>query len=98
MTRQWLLLFTVCLYGFAFWINPERAANALRSGAGTFASVILLIIAVFGLVGLLQVWANRDVIIKLLGRDSGLKGLIIATLCDTGMRRLRRQTMEAAGD
>lgn len=83
MIRQWLLLFTVCLYGYTYLVAPERAANALQIGASTFASVILLILAVFGLVGLLQVWVSRDIIITLLGRDSGIKGLIIATLCGT---------------
>ena len=83
MMRQWLLLFTLALYGCAFVAAPERAAHALSIGASIFASVLLLIAAVFGLVGLLQVWISRETIARLLGREGGVKGLIIATLCGT---------------
>ncbi len=80
---QWLLLLTIGLYLWAFISAPERAERALAIGAGTFASVLLLIVAVFGLVGLLQVWISRELIVRLLGREGGLKGLLIAALCGT---------------
>ncbi len=80
---QWLLLLTVGLYLWAFIAAPERAGRALEIGATTFASVLLLVVAVFGLVGLLQVWISRDLIVRLLGREGGLKGLLIAALCGT---------------
>lgn len=83
LRSQWILLFTIGIYGYSFWIVPERAARALGIGATTFASVTLLIISVFGLVGLLQVWISRDLIVRLLGREGGLKGLLIAALCGT---------------
>lgn len=83
LRSQWLLLFTISLYGYAFAVVPERASHALAIGAGTFASVILLIVAVFGLVGLLQVWISRELIVRLLGREGGVKGLLIAALCGT---------------
>ena len=78
---QWLLLVTLGLYLWAFLAAPERAARALEIGAGTFASVLLLVIAVFGLVGLLQVWVSRELIVRLLGREGGVKGLLVAALC-----------------
>lgn len=80
---QWLLIFTISLYIYAFTVAPERAANALQIGSSIFISVILLIVSVFGLVGLLQVWISRELIVKLLGREGGFKGLLIATLCGT---------------
>ena len=80
---QWLLLFTIGVYIYAFISSPERAANALNIGATTFFSVTLLIVSVFGLVGLLQVWISRDLIVRLLGREGGIKGLLIAALCGT---------------
>lgn len=80
---QWLLLLTVGLYLWAFIVAPQRAQQALTVGATTFASVLLLIVAVFGLVGLLQVWISRELIVRLLGREGGVKGLLIAALCGT---------------
>lgn len=80
---QWLLLFTIGLYTYVFISAPERAANALHIGSSTFVSVLLLIISVFGLVGLLQVWISRELIVRVLGREGGIKGLLIAALCGT---------------
>ena len=80
---QWLLLGTIGLYLWAFIVAPARAASALSIGATTFASILLLITAVFGLVGLLQVWISRELIVRLLGREAGIKGLLIAALCGT---------------
>ena len=34
-----------------------------------------------GLVGLLQVWISRDLIVRLLGREGGVKGLLLAAFC-----------------
>jgi uncharacterized membrane protein YraQ (UPF0718 family) len=83
LRSQWLLLVTIGLYGYAYLVAPARAARALEIGGGIFFSVTLLIISVFGLVGLLQVWISRDLIVRLLGREGGLKGLLIAALCGT---------------
>ncbi len=80
---QWLLLLTIGLHLWAFAAAPERAAKALSLGTGTLASVLLLIVAVFGLVGLLQIWISRELIVRLLGREGGIKGLLIAALCGT---------------
>lgn len=83
LRSQWLLLLTAGLYLWAFGVSPQRAWQALAIGAATFGSVLPLIIAVFGLVGILQAWISRDLIVRLLGRGSGIKGLLIAALCGT---------------
>jgi uncharacterized membrane protein YraQ (UPF0718 family) len=83
LREQWLLLAVLGLYAWAFRHSPEQAWQALRISAATLASVLLLIAAVFGLVGLLQVWVSRDLIVRLLGREGGLKGLLLAALCGT---------------
>lgn len=80
---QWLLLMVIGLYLWAFNQSPEKAWQALQISSTTLASVLLLIAAVFGLVGLLQVWISRDLIVRLLGREGGIKGLLLAALCGT---------------
>ncbi len=80
---QWLPLFTLLLYGWAFVVRPEQAGAALAYGAKAFSSVALLIVAVMGLVGLTQVWISRDAVARLLGREAGFKALIISALCGT---------------
>ncbi len=83
LRSHWLLCLTIILYSVAFLLRPERAMAALHTTLNTFGSVILLIMAVFGLVGLLQVWISRDIVVRLLGRDSGIKSLLLATFCGT---------------
>jgi uncharacterized membrane protein YraQ (UPF0718 family) len=80
---QWLLLAVIGLYFWAFSANQEKALQALQISTNTLASVLLLIAAVFGLVGLLQVWISRDLIVRLLGKEGGIKGLLLAAFCGT---------------
>ncbi|WP_432823788.1 hypothetical protein [Trichloromonas sp.] len=83
LRAQWLPLFTLLLYGWAYAVHPEQAGRALAFGAQTFASVALLIVAVMGLVGLTQVWISREAVARLLGREAGFKALLISALCGT---------------
>jgi uncharacterized membrane protein YraQ (UPF0718 family) len=80
---QWLLLLAVGLYLWAFTVSPEQAGRALGSAAGRLLSVAPLVLAVMGLVGLIQVWISRDLVARLLGREAGFRALLIAALCGT---------------
>lgn len=83
LRTQWLLPLTALLYLWAFAADPQRARLALASGGETLLSVAVLIVAVMGLVGLVQVWTNRDAIAGLLGKGSGHRALLLAALCGT---------------
>lgn len=83
LRSQWLLVATTFLYFWAFLVNPERASLALTSATTTFSSILLMIVAVFCLVGLLQIWISRNLIVRLLGREGGVKSLVIAALFGT---------------
>lgn len=80
---QWLLLTAAALYAWAFAADPGRAWQALAIGARTFASVLLIVVAVFALVGLIQVWLSRDLVARLLGREAGPRALLVAAACGT---------------
>jgi uncharacterized membrane protein YraQ (UPF0718 family) len=80
---QWLLLLAVGLYLWAFAVSPQQAGRALGSAAARLASVAPLVLAVMGLVGLIQVWVSRDLVARLLGREAGFRALLIAALCGT---------------
>ncbi len=81
--RQWLVGVALLLYLWAFFVAPERALRALQSGSSLLLSVALLIVAVMGLVGLVQVWISRDAVARLLGKEGGAKALLLAALCGT---------------
>lgn len=80
---QWLVSVTLLLYVLTTWTAPERTLSALQSGGTLLLSVVLLIMAVMGLVGLVQVWISRDTVARLLGEEGGIKALLIAAGCGT---------------
>ena len=76
------MLCAVCLiYLWAWALAPQKALAALQAGLSLFSSVTILIVAVFALVGLIQVWIGREMIAAVLGREGGAKGLLIAVGC-----------------
>ena len=83
LRAQWIPLTVIVLYIWAFGKDSDRACQALHQGLSIFLSVLPIIISVFGLVGLIQVWISRDFVVRLLGKEGGLKGLLIAVICGT---------------
>ncbi|NIQ11590.1 MAG: hypothetical protein GWO08_11195, partial [Gammaproteobacteria bacterium] len=56
---QWLVSVALLLYLWAALVAPDKALQALHTGGSLLLSVSLLILAVMGLVGLVQVWISR---------------------------------------
>ena len=81
LLRQRILCFVILLYLWAWRTHPQKAMQALTSAGSLFLSVTVLIVAVFALVGLIQIWVGRELIARTLGREGGLKGLLIAVGC-----------------
>ena len=83
LRSQWLVSAALLLYLWAGLDAPERALKALHYGGTLLFSVTLLILAVMGLVGLVQVWVSRETVARLLGEEGGVKALLIAAVCGT---------------
>ncbi|MDF1581228.1 MAG: permease [Desulfuromonadales bacterium] len=78
---HWLPILTGILYLGALLYAPQRALRALTSGGTLLLSVALIIVAVIGLIGLLQVWISKDAVARLLGTDSGWMALLLSAFC-----------------
>lgn len=83
LATQWLVSLALLLYLWTGWTAPERTLRALQSGGTLLLSVVLLIVAVMGLVGLVQVWISRDAVARMLGKKGGVRALLLAALCGT---------------
>lgn len=83
LRAQWLFLLVAGLYAWAFATRPALGRQALVVSGLTFGEVVLIIAAVFGLVGLFQVWINQEQVTRLLGREGGFRALVLAALCGT---------------
>jgi len=79
----WLPLTVGTLYLWALAVDPARTWQAVQVSSALFASVAMIIVAVFGLAGLIQVWLDRERVARLLGREGGIRALLLAALFGT---------------
>lgn len=86
MWRSWLILssLVVMCAGLAFRSGgTTRVGEALAAGTKLFVSVLPNLVLGFALAGFLTVLLPSELIVKMMGRDSGLKGLLVGTLAGT---------------
>lgn len=69
---------TLAIWGVVAIISPEKGALVGEVAYGAFAKAIEIIIAVFIIIGLIQVWVGPQTLSRLLGREAGWKGLALA--------------------
>ncbi len=81
LLRQRMAGIVILLYLWAWSVSPVKTIESLKYGANLFASISIIILAVFALIGLINVKISRELIGSLLGQKSGLKGLLIAVGC-----------------
>src|SRR5690606_21765244 len=76
---EWFLVLVGLLYVLAAFFDPWRAGRAAVVGATVFLTVVPVMIAAFGAVGLLQVLVKKERITESLGHESGWRGLVGAS-------------------
>jgi uncharacterized membrane protein YraQ (UPF0718 family) len=74
-----LLLIVFALY----WFNKEIGINALTLSISNLEGMLLLVPPIFIIMGLLDVWVPKEVLMKYMGHGSGKSGLLIAFLLGT---------------
>ncbi|WP_105617738.1 permease [Vallitalea okinawensis] len=63
-----------------YFINREIAVKAIHITGYSFKEMILIIPPIFILLGLLDVWVPKEVMMKYMGEKSGIKGIILSFL------------------
>jgi uncharacterized membrane protein YraQ (UPF0718 family) len=61
-------------------VKPSLGINSLEGTADNLKELLAIMPPIFLLMGLLDVWVQKEIMIKLMGEGSGLKGVIIAFL------------------
>jgi uncharacterized membrane protein YraQ (UPF0718 family) len=80
-----LLSLVIAAYVLVLALSPSRGLEALRISGLTFLGVALIILAVFILIGLFQVWTKEEAVVRHLGHESGAKGLVLGALLGTAL-------------
>lgn len=78
LKRYGSAMIAACLMAVVLVVNPRMAPKVGQNLAGQFRSMLLVIPPIFLLLGLLDVWIPREILMKYMGAGSGAKGPAIA--------------------
>lgn len=79
ITYKWLCFFALILAVMAVFV-PDTAGTAWELTLSNIFSMLKILPPIFILIGLLDAWVPRETMIKHMGADSGLKGILIALM------------------
>jgi uncharacterized membrane protein YraQ (UPF0718 family) len=74
-----LIIFSIILLGLTL-ISPERGTQALSLTGDSLIDMFSLLPPILVLVGLIDQWVDKQVLIKFMGDDSKFLGVIVALL------------------
>jgi uncharacterized membrane protein YraQ (UPF0718 family) len=78
--RYTFFLITLAVLIIITIINVKLGIKSIGIIGSSFKEMILVIPPVFILLGLLDVWVPRDTIVKYMGEDSGIVGILLAII------------------
>lgn len=59
-------------------VNPQLGISTFTKAGNSLKEMILIVPPIFVLLGLLDVWVQRETMIKYMGKGSGIKGVLLA--------------------
>lgn len=78
--RYRFFLITIGIIGIITLINRSIGLKAIGVAGYSFKEMTLVIPPVFILLGLLDVWVPREMMVKYMGEGSGIKGVILSII------------------
>ncbi|MDD3519694.1 MAG: permease [Actinomycetota bacterium] len=77
--KQYMFFFiTLILLGIIFIFRHDIGLKVINSVIYSSREIILVLPPIFILIGLLDEWVSKETMIKLMGEDSGIKGIILS--------------------
>ena len=81
MIRDWVLLGIILIIAIILLsIFPDRKEPVINTLWDYFAEMMLILPAVMVILGLFAVWVSKEIVIKHLGKASGIKGIFLAII------------------
>ena len=82
--KQYLFfIITLVLLGILFIFKSDASFRATDIVIYSFKEMLFVLPPIFILIGLLDVWIPKETMIKLMGQESGIKGILLAFLFGT---------------
>lgn len=73
-------IITVVVMGIFTLINYQTGMRAINISIYQFWQMLMVVPPIFILLGLLDIWVPRETMIKYMGEDSGLKGIVLSII------------------
>lgn len=81
MIRKYWNLSVMVLSNVILWLyDPQIGKTALSFSGKNFINFLFILTPVFICIGLMDVWVDREKMIRIMGADSGIKGIAVALL------------------
>ncbi|MCK5148124.1 permease [bacterium] len=72
------LTFAILIFLITLKIVPDKSSAVMAASWSYFKEMMILLPAIMVLMGLFMVWISKDLVLKYLGKDSGIKGMLIS--------------------
>jgi len=76
--RYRLFLIMLGLYGVLYFVEQNLFIASSTKAYNSMIEMVMVLPPVFILLGLLDVWVKRETMVKAMGKDSGLMGILLA--------------------
>ena len=76
--KYWFLFAVIIANLLILVVNPQTEINALNFSQKTFINFIFILTPIFICIGIMDVWIERETMIKIMGEKSGFKGILVA--------------------
>lgn len=83
LKKYGFLLFVLVLAAVCWFLDSAKAEHGLMLAGNGIVDMLGFLPPIFVLLGLFDVWVDRETVIRLMGRESGLKGTFLAFLLGT---------------
>lgn len=78
--KYWLLAAVILANLFTLIFYSQTGTNALSFTGKNFLNFLFMLTPIFICIGLMDVWIERDTMIRIMGVKSGFKGVLVALL------------------
>ncbi len=78
LKRYRLFIVMLVLYGILYFVEQSLFVASTTKAYNSMIEMIMVLPPVFVLMGLLDVWVKRETMVKAMGKDSGIIGILLA--------------------
>lgn len=70
-------IFMTVVYAVVYAVSPDLFLNSTQKSYDSLIEMLSVIPPVFILLGLLDVWVSKETMVKMMGKGSGIKGMLL---------------------